>query len=788
MLIETIDKGKRLNLYSPVKMPKAAAFLWNTKMMIHMNCRGFAVAQFMQPEPAKYAHAPNLEAKTFMQPEQPYFSHHAGRFCYVKDLDHKELFSIPHEPVKSMPEEFCFSAGQSDIYWIVKKNGLEISMKLSLTSDDLVELWSIKVTNNSKQKRNLRLFPYFPVGYMSWMNQSAAYDDSLNAIVCHSISPYQKYQDYDKVKHYRDKTFLLAGTKPDAYEANQEAFEGEGGLANPSAIQNGNLQKGESRYETPACVMQYDIELEVGESKEFKFVFGPAKDAAEIKAIKTRYLDDHNGFQKAHEGYKNYIDAGKTCLHISTPDQKLDDFVNYWLPRQIYYHGETNRLSTDPQTRNYLQDNMGMGYIRPLVTRQAFITALSQQEASGAMPDGILIEENAELKYINQVPHTDHCVWLPVCLKAYLDETNDHRLLDELIPFADGEEKVTVAEHINRAMNWLLINRDERGLNFINQGDWCDPMNMVGYKGKGVSGWLTLATSYAIRVWLDICESFKIKTNTEEFNADISALNKAVNEHLWDGNWYGRGITDDNVVFGIKDDPEGRIFLNPQAWSLLSSAADREKEEKLITAVADELESPYGVEMLNPSFTKMREDVGRVTQKHPGSAENGSVYNHAAAFYIYALYTKGHKDNAYRLIDKMIPGGNDEDLLQRGQLPAFIPNYYRGAFKQFPRTAGRSSQLFNTGTVHWIFRCLIDGLFGLKGEPDGLRVHPQLPEHWKEVKVVRNFRGAEFHIEMQKVRAISKIQVFQNGQTLKDNIITDFITGSSYQIQVKLPL
>ena len=41
------------------------------------------------------------------------------------------------------------------------------------------------------------------------------------------------------------------------------------------------------------------------------------------------------------------------------------------------------------------------------------------------MPDGILIHEDAVLKYINQVPHTDHCVWLPICLKAYLDETND---------------------------------------------------------------------------------------------------------------------------------------------------------------------------------------------------------------------------------------------------------------------------------------------------------------------------------------------------------------------------
>ena len=31
-------------------------------------------------------------------------------------------------------------------------------------------------------------------------------------------------------------------------------------------------------------------------------------------------------------------------------------FVNHWLPRQVFYHGDTNRLTTDPQTRNYLQD------------------------------------------------------------------------------------------------------------------------------------------------------------------------------------------------------------------------------------------------------------------------------------------------------------------------------------------------------------------------------------------------------------------------------------------------
>ena len=79
--------GERYFLHSPTAMPSAGAFLWNRRMMIQLTCRGYATAQFMQPEPAKYAHAPNLEARTFMQPEQPYYAHHPGRFFYLKDED-----------------------------------------------------------------------------------------------------------------------------------------------------------------------------------------------------------------------------------------------------------------------------------------------------------------------------------------------------------------------------------------------------------------------------------------------------------------------------------------------------------------------------------------------------------------------------------------------------------------------------------------------------------------------------------------------------------------------------
>ena len=70
----------RCTLTSPTALPLAAGFLWNPHMMIHMTARGYATAQFMQPEPSKYARAQIMEAKHFMLPEQGTYAHHPGRF------------------------------------------------------------------------------------------------------------------------------------------------------------------------------------------------------------------------------------------------------------------------------------------------------------------------------------------------------------------------------------------------------------------------------------------------------------------------------------------------------------------------------------------------------------------------------------------------------------------------------------------------------------------------------------------------------------------------------------
>lgn len=782
-------KDHRVELYSPTELPLASHFLWNKNTLLQINCRGYAVAQFMQPEPAKYAHGPNIEAKTFIQPEHNYYAHHPGRFFYIKDEDTGEIFSAPYEPVRKTLDEYCFSAGKSDVVWKIKCLGIEVQLSVNLADDDSVEMWQVSIINASKKERNISVYPYFTIGYMSWMNQSADFDSKLNAIVGHSITPYQKVDDYFTNQHLKDCTFLLAELSPTSWCANQALFEGEGGLHSPSDLISDTLSNSKAQYQTPVAVLHYRMTLAAKETFAVKFLFGPAKDKQEIQKYRDKYFTV-GAFEEIRNRSEDYVKQANGQLEIKSPDVRFNEFVNHWLPRQLFYHGDVNRLTTDPQTRNYLQDAMGMCFIKPQVARQAICTALSQQSISGAMPDGVLLHPEAELKYINQIPHADHSVWLPILISVYLQETNDIELLREELGFADSGSIMSVKDHIDLAMQWLVQARDNRGLSFIEQGDWCDPMNMVGYKGQGVSAWLSMATSYALQLWEDCVAKFSesksnFQDSTENFKNVALEINQAVNQHFWKDSWFARGINDSGRIFGINKDAEGSIYLNPQSWAILSGAANSQQIDSMLLAIKERLDTPFGTMMLAPSYTQMDEGIGRLTQKYPGVSENGSVYNHAAVFYIFSLYQIGKPKEAFEALQKMIPTVKDAKI--RGQLPLFLPNYYRGAYHQLPESAGRSSHLFNTGTIAWFYRCIIECLCGTKGDETGLTIKPKLPNGWNSFSFKRRFRGALFNININTDRETLSQKTMLNGELIANHRIENIIEGSQYQIEIILP-
>lgn len=759
-------------------MPRATTFLWNRQLILQLNCRGFVTAQHAQPEPSKYSHGPALEARTFMQPELPYYAHHPGRFVYIKDELDRGLYSIPHEPVRRPTESFCFSASDSEAWWENRERGLITQWRVRLPPQDAVELWQLDVRNAGPRVRRIQLYPMFSIGYMSWMSQAAAYDRALGGILARSVTPYQQLEDYARIRQLKDMTVLLHDTAPDAWEASREAFEGEGGIGAPDGVQADRLVNGDAVYESPIAVLQYQRTLAPGETLTLRFLFGPVADAAEARTLGQRHLG------RARPPSPTAPATAQRGVRLDTPHGELDNFVNHWLARQVRYHGEMHRFTTDPQTRNYLQDAMGMSFLAPRQAAEAIKRTLSQQLADGNLPAGITMSRNAELKYINRVPHTDYCVWLPFTLRAYLDESGDTELLSTSIEDSSGRS-ATVFDRVTMAMRWLVDNCDHRDLSLIAQGDWCDPMNMVGPRGIGVSGWLSMATVAALREWGQVAVEQGDDALARSLRNHADRTARAVQKYLWDGEWFARGITDQGRTFGTAQDEEGRIFLNAQSWAILADIATASQAAQIIEATRRELSTPFGMMMLAPAYTRMHEDIGRVTQKHPGTAENGSIYNHAAAFFIRALFRIGRSDLAYGELLKMLPSTGDAS--QRQQLPVFVPNYYRGAVEQHPRTAGRSSQLFHTGAASWLYRILIEDLFGLRGCAGGLRIAPSLPKTWQQARIERPFRGATVIVHYQRHDEVTHPEIITEEGILPSESLLRVRPGHRHQVQVKLP-
>ncbi|GLS83516.1 GH36-type glycosyl hydrolase domain-containing protein [Paraferrimonas haliotis] len=774
------SKSYRIDLHEITRMPQASGYLWNDQMSLQMNCQGYASVMFMDPEPSKYSTAPNLEAQTFIQPETQYYAHYPGRFFYLKNLATGELISLPFAPCKVMPEVLTFSQQQQRLSWHVNHWGASFDLTVALADKDTLEVWQLDIVNDTEQPLQLSLISYFSVGYRSWMYQSGFYDDDSQALVCKAITPYQRLQDYKPDGQLKDITFCLSEKPPTSWCANQQAFEGDGHISAPQQCNQATLNNDLACYETPVAAMQFKLELAPKSNFSNRWLFGATTSVAELDKIRQAYLENEPSIASCGADIESRFE-------LSGLDADIEAYANCWGSRQIRYLTDTNRLTTDPQTRNLVQDVLGLVYIDPDKAKRQMVMAMQQQRCNGEMPDGILLTDSAELKYINQVPHGDHSVWPLLWCQAYLDETNDVALLNEMLVFSDSSTKQPFWRHLELAIEHLLSQRDERGLSYIQQGDWCDPMNMVGPKGKGVSSWLTMATACALKSWCYIVEHYledysPLKLN--ECHRLYGQINEAVNQHFWNGSWYARGITDNGRLFGVASEPEGQMYLNPQSWAMLSGAASSAKCFNLLYEVERRLNTPYGTMMLSPAYTSMVEDIGRLTQKYPGVAENGSVYNHASAFYAYALYQVGEHQHAYQALKRMLPKG--ADALIRGQLPNFIPNYYRGAYYQNPDYAGRSSHLVNTGTCAWVYRMLIEELCGLKGFRGRLVVSPKLPASVNQLSGKRQFAGATFNFTINR-SSVQSVSLTMDGLAISGQQISDIQSGRRYQLNIEVP-
>lgn len=756
--------GRRYVVRDVHLVDRADADLWNDRLYLQIDQRGRCDAWFLQPNPTRYS--------------EPL------RCFYLRDDTTGEFWSAPYEPVQAEPDEFEFSIGRSDVCWQITRGGIKVKLRLVVPRGDSVELWSAEVTNRGPAARAVSLYSCFPVGSIGPLAHQASYDEELRGMIYSYFPYYVRWQDYYRLRELKNQIFCAADTRPDAYETNLNDFLGGRGMHNPAGLIPKRLAGGRACHEPSAGILQFCRKLARGQSATFRFAFGPASDRGEMLRLAEKYLAP-GGIERAFDEAEGFLEEHAPAVRIETPDAEFNHYINHWQSRRALLIGRTMRMTFCPQARNAIQDAMGAVYTNPDDARRWLREIFAQQNADGWMPHGLRLTQDVEVIPIGLIPHRDSTVWGAMAVHFYLAETGDWDILDELIPFADDPQPATLFEHIGRALEWSLRDRTRRGLSRLGEGDWDDPLNMAGKEGRGESVWLTEALAFALDNWAEVAERRGDRRQAKTYRKQADACRTAINRHAWKGQWYARGTTDAGRWFGTAEDREGRIFLNAQSWAILCGAATGERLRACMTAVRRHLATPCGPMTLTPAFSEMHEDIGKITQKPPGTGENGSVYCHAATFYAFALYLARQSEEAFGVLRNLLTGTEQNPIQRSGQVPLYVPNYFRGTAAG--ASAGRSSHAPNTGTSAWYYRTAVAMLLGVRGELDGLRIDPQLPKAWKEAKVWRKWRGAEFDIAIRRRRGVRQTRVVLDGRPLDENFIPPQPEGSRHRVEVTVP-
>ena len=693
-----------------------------------------------------------------------------NRYFYIKDMNTGKTFNPGWYPCKTDVKNYSCTHGLGYSIITSECDGVVATARVFVNSSDPAEIWTITLENKSAEQKSLKLFSFAEFqleGYQRYSDyNSYVYGEKDgNVIMCHN--------DAMEKPHNWFNGFMATDTDPDGFDTSKRAFLGVyGDIRMPKAVEAGKLSNSYAACEQMVGAFEHSVELSAGESKTINVLIGCCDTMATAKAFADAIFAEGN-IEAEFKALTERKQALAADIFVNTPEEKINNFANYWLKQQVSLCAEVGR-DTGKGFRDQLQDAWAVASFDKELAKGKILETLMYEYSDGRCVRGWLP--------LDHHVYSDGPTWIAPTINAYIKETGDVDFLNEKVKYLDEGED-TVWEHILTAVRFASDDVGEHGLVHSRDGDWNDSLNMTGLKGKGESVWTSIALCYGLQNVAEIAHNIlHDEAIVAEMKEREARMKEAINREAWDGEWYLAAINDYNEKVGTHTEKEGMIYLNSQTWSILSGVAEGERKEKCMESVEKYLNSDYGPLTLFPTYTKFNNRIGRLTSFVAGIWENGTPYCHGGTFKIVADCLLGRGDKAYEDMMKILPDSATNPTEHSGCEPYALTNMYFG-----PDNPRRGETLFAwvTGTAGWMFRAITQYMCGFHPSYNGFTLNPCIPADWKEISVRRKFRGDTYLITVKnpdgKQSGASKVTV--DGKPA-DSYVALFGDGKEHTIEI----
>ncbi len=713
-----------------------------------------------------------------------------GKYFYIKDGD--TIWNPAWQPTKTPLDRYECRHGLGYSRFSSGKNGVAADVLVFVPMDDTCEVEQVKLTNTTDQPKEIKLFSYVEWCLWNAMDDMTNFQRNLSTGELEIIGStiYHKTEYRERRNHYA----LYSVNAPiDGFDTSREDFFGTyNGPDAPEAVVTGQAKNSVASGWYPVASHQLNVTLAPGETKSFVFVLGycenpvdqkwegqtSADDYAAIKRgiinkapaekLLARYQTDAD-VEKAFATLKAYWKELLSNFSVETGSEEVNRMVNIWNQYQCMVTFNMSRSASYFESgigrgmgfRDSCQDLLGFVHLIPDRARERIIDIASTQFEDGSayhQYQPLTKKGNSDIGS----GFNDDPLWLIAGTSAYIRETGDTTILDEIVPY-DNDMSVATSlfEHLTRSFNYIVNHKGPHNLPLIGRADWNDCLNLNCFSEHPGESFQTfgpsegpVAESVFIggmfvkygREYADLCRLLGKDDEAERALQEVAAMEKALLSDGWDGKWFVRAYDAFGHKVGSKECDEGQIYIEPQGFCVLAGVGVKSGEAvTALDSVKERLDSEYGIMILQPAYTRYHVELGEISSYPPGYKENAGIFCHNNPWVSIAETVVGRGDRAFEIYKKTCPAF----LEDKSEIHKTEPYVYS------QMVAGRDAKFFGqgknswlTGTAAWTFTDISQYILGVYPTLKGLMINPCVPHDFGSFRIHRRYRGVDYDIEV----------------------------------------